>query len=81
MKQVSYFNALGAVVSTLDDSAVTARGTVLVTPELNVKLASGARNVWAMGDIIDWPEQKVRLVLFCIFLSNCKKLPDVRQGI
>jgi hypothetical protein len=47
------------VVSTLDDSVVTASGTVLVTPELNVKLASGARNVWAVGDIIDWPEQKV----------------------
>ncbi|KDN34298.1 hypothetical protein RSAG8_12592, partial [Rhizoctonia solani AG-8 WAC10335] len=50
-----------SVVSTLDKSVLTPKGTVLVTPELNVKLASGARNVWAIGDIIEWPEQKVPL--------------------
>ncbi|ELU43291.1 pyridine nucleotide-disulfide oxidoreductase domain-containing protein [Rhizoctonia solani AG-1 IA] len=48
-----------AVVSTLDSSVVTKSGTVLVTPELRVKLSSGAQNVWAIGDIIEWPEQKV----------------------
>ncbi|CAE6423096.1 unnamed protein product, partial [Rhizoctonia solani] len=48
-----------SVVSTLDSSVVTPKGTVQVTPELNVKLASGARNVWAIGDIIEWPEQKM----------------------
>ncbi|CAE6418862.1 unnamed protein product [Rhizoctonia solani] len=48
-----------SVVSTLDKSALTPKGTVVVTPELNVKLASGARNVWAIGDIIEWSEQKM----------------------
>lgn len=38
---------------------MTSKGTVLVTPELRVKLASGSQNVWAIGDIIEWPEQKV----------------------
>ncbi|CAE6418875.1 unnamed protein product, partial [Rhizoctonia solani] len=46
------------VVSTLDVDVVTKTGTVLVTPELRVKLSSGAQNVWAIGDIIEWPEQK-----------------------
>jgi hypothetical protein len=50
---------LADVVRTLDFSALTSNGTVLVTPELNVKLASGTRNIWAIGDIIEWPEQKV----------------------
>ncbi|KAG9104673.1 hypothetical protein FRC06_000059 [Ceratobasidium sp. 370] len=44
---------------TLDPSALTGSGTVGVTPELRVKLASGAQNVWAIGDIIEWPEQKM----------------------
>jgi hypothetical protein len=51
------------VVGTLDPSAVTKNGTVLVTPELRVKLSSGAQNVWAIGDIIEWPEQKVWYML------------------
>ncbi|KAG9074073.1 hypothetical protein FRC06_010963, partial [Ceratobasidium sp. 370] len=42
-----------------DDSIVTSASTVLVTPELNVRLMSGAQNVWAIGDIIEWPEQKM----------------------
>ncbi|CUA73635.1 Apoptosis-inducing factor homolog B [Dictyostelium discoideum] [Rhizoctonia solani] len=45
----------------LDPDALTTRGTVHVTPELRVKLASGAHNVWAIGDIIEWPEQKMYL--------------------
>ncbi|CAE6430974.1 hypothetical protein ACGC1H_001269 [Rhizoctonia solani] len=48
-----------AVVNTLDADVVTKTGTVLVTPELRVKLSSGARNIWAIGDIIEWPEQKM----------------------
>ncbi|KAF8599296.1 FAD/NAD-P-binding domain-containing protein [Ceratobasidium sp. AG-I] len=48
-----------AVVRTLDPSVVTKAGTVLVTPEFQVKLTSGAKNVWALGDIIEWPEQKM----------------------
>ncbi|KAG8732947.1 hypothetical protein FRC11_009824 [Ceratobasidium sp. 423] len=48
-----------AVVSTLGTDVVTKSGTVLVTPELRVKLSSGAQNVWAIGDIIEWPEQKM----------------------
>ncbi|KAG8720397.1 hypothetical protein FRC08_000344 [Ceratobasidium sp. 394] len=34
-------------------------GYVRVEPSLQVKLISGACNVYAVGDIIDWPEQKV----------------------
>ncbi|CAE6451270.1 unnamed protein product [Rhizoctonia solani] len=45
----------------LDPSALTTRGTVQVTPELRVKLTSGAQNVWAIGDIIEWAEQKMYL--------------------
>lgn len=48
-----------SIVRTLDPSVLTATGTVQVTPELRVRLASGAQNVWAIGDIIEWPEQKV----------------------
>jgi hypothetical protein len=48
-----------AVVRTLDPGVVTGTGTVVVTPELRVKLATGTQNVWAIGDIIEWPEQKV----------------------
>ncbi|KAG8715020.1 hypothetical protein FRC08_011116, partial [Ceratobasidium sp. 394] len=47
------------IARTLDSSIVTSTSTVLVTPELNVRLMSGAQNVWAIGDIIDWPEQKM----------------------
>ncbi|KAG9124873.1 hypothetical protein FRC07_009936 [Ceratobasidium sp. 392] len=48
-----------AIVRTLDLGVLTGSGTVAVTPELRVKLASGAQNVWAVGDIIEWPEQKM----------------------
>ncbi|CEL58299.1 Apoptosis-inducing factor 2 OS=Taeniopygia guttata GN=AIFM2 PE=2 SV=1 [Rhizoctonia solani AG-1 IB] len=64
-----------SVVSTLDSSALTSKGTVLVTPELNVKLASGARNVWAIGDIIEWPEQKM------VFKASMGHAPIVAKNI
>ncbi|CAE6436463.1 unnamed protein product [Rhizoctonia solani] len=64
-----------SVVSTLDGSALTSKGTVLVTPELNVKLASGARNVWAIGDIIEWPEQKM------VFKASTGHAPIVAENI
>ncbi|KAF8666782.1 Pyridine nucleotide-disulfide oxidoreductase [Rhizoctonia solani] len=49
------------IVRAFDPSAVTESGTVLVTPELQVKISSGVRNVWAIGDIVEWPEQKMVL--------------------
>ncbi|KAH7311186.1 FAD/NAD(P)-binding domain-containing protein [Rhizoctonia solani] len=64
-----------AVVSTLDKSVLTPKGTVSVTPELNVKLASGAQNVWAIGDIIDWPEQKM------VFKASTGHAPLVAENI
>ncbi|CAE7101786.1 unnamed protein product [Rhizoctonia solani] len=64
-----------SVVSTFDESALTSKGTVLVTPELNVKLASGARNVWAIGDIIEWPEQKM------VFKASMGHAPIVAENI
>ncbi|KAB5593020.1 Apoptosis-inducing factor 2 [Ceratobasidium theobromae] len=64
-----------AVVLTLDNSVVTTKGTVLVTPELNVKLASGVRNVWAIGDIIEWQEQKM------VFKASTAHAPLVAANI
>ncbi|KAG8766947.1 hypothetical protein FRC12_006557 [Ceratobasidium sp. 428] len=63
------------VVRTLDNTIVTSTGTVLVTPELNVKLPSGAQNVWAIGDIIEWPEQKM------IFKAAHGHVPVVANNI
>ncbi|KAH7311187.1 FAD/NAD(P)-binding domain-containing protein [Rhizoctonia solani] len=63
------------VVSTLDASVVTKTGTVLVTPELRVKLSSGAQNVWAIGDIIEWPEQKM------VFKASSGHAPTVAKNI
>ncbi|QRV76791.1 apoptosis-inducing factor A [Ceratobasidium sp. AG-Ba] len=63
------------VVRTLDSSIVAQTGTVLVTPELNVKLPSGAKNVWAIGDIIEWPEQKM------VFKASRGHAPVVAQNI
>ncbi|KAG8785649.1 hypothetical protein FRC12_017325 [Ceratobasidium sp. 428] len=39
-------------------SLIEETGYVRVEPNLQVKLISGACNVYAVGDIIDWPEQK-----------------------
>ncbi|CAE6405149.1 unnamed protein product [Rhizoctonia solani] len=64
-----------AVVSTLDPSVVTKIGTVLVTPELRVKLSSGAQNVWAIGDIIEWAEQKM------VFKASTGHAPTVAKNI
>ncbi|KAJ1310822.1 hypothetical protein OPQ81_009341 [Rhizoctonia solani] len=64
-----------SVVSTLDSSVLTTKGTVLVTPELNVKLASGARNIWAVGDIIEWNEQKM------VFKASMGHAPLVAENI
>ncbi|KAG8741142.1 hypothetical protein FRC12_015758 [Ceratobasidium sp. 428] len=63
------------IVRTLDNTAITSTGTVLVTPELNVKLPSGAQNVWAIGDIIEWPEQKL------IFKAATGHAPVVTNNI
>lgn len=40
-------------------AALTPSGHVRVTPSLNIKLDGDivAENIFAMGDIIDWPEQ------------------------
>ncbi|QRV76818.1 apoptosis-inducing factor 2 [Ceratobasidium sp. AG-Ba] len=63
------------VVRTLDPGALTQSGTVVVTPELRVKLASGAQNVWAIGDIIEWPEQKM------VFKASTGHAPIVAANI
>ncbi|CAE6440135.1 unnamed protein product [Rhizoctonia solani] len=63
------------VVSTLDAKALTKSGNVLVTPELRVKLSSGAQNVWAIGDIIEWPEQKM------VFKASSGHAPTVAKNI
>ncbi|CAE7176922.1 unnamed protein product, partial [Rhizoctonia solani] len=64
-----------AAVRTLDADVVSKTGTVLVTPELQVKLSSGARNVWAIGDIIEWPEQKM------VFKAAYGHVPTVANNI
>ncbi|KAG8697585.1 hypothetical protein FRC09_007762 [Ceratobasidium sp. 395] len=62
-------------VRSLDPSVLTATGTVQVTPELRVKLASGAQNVWAMGDIIEWPEQKM------VFKASMGHAPLIAKNV
>ncbi|KAG8743414.1 hypothetical protein FRC10_012079 [Ceratobasidium sp. 414] len=64
-----------SIVRSLDPSVLTATGTVQVTPELRVKLASGAQNVWAMGDIIEWPEQKM------VFKASTGHAPLIAKNI
>ncbi|KAF8599283.1 FAD/NAD(P)-binding domain-containing protein [Ceratobasidium sp. AG-I] len=63
------------IVRTLDPSALTDAGTVRVTPEFRVKLASGAQNVWAIGDIIDWAEQKL------VFKVSTAHVPVLAKNI
>lgn len=46
-----------SLAQTLDVSIVSESGRVKVLPTLQVPLASGARNVFAAGDIIEWQEQ------------------------
>jgi NADH dehydrogenase FAD-containing subunit len=45
-------------LQSLDASVLTPRGHVKVLTTLQVDLSSGKRNIWALGDIIEWPEQK-----------------------
>lgn len=45
-------------LSSYDSSILTPKGHVKVLPTLQVPLVSGKRNVFAIGDIIDWPEEK-----------------------
>lgn len=42
-----------------DPSVITDVGRVKVLPTLQVPLANGKTNVFALGDIIDWDEQKM----------------------
>jgi apoptosis-inducing factor 2 len=46
------------VLKTWDASVLTASGRVKVLRTLRVPLANGRGNVWALGDIIEWDEQK-----------------------
>jgi apoptosis-inducing factor 2 len=46
-----------AILKSLDPSIITPSGHVRVLPTLQVPLANGKTNVFAMGDIIDWDEQ------------------------
>lgn len=64
-----------SIVRTLDPAALTATGTIQVTPELRVRLASGAQNVWAIGDIIEWPEQKM------VFKASMGHAPLVAKNV
>ncbi|KAF8761412.1 Pyridine nucleotide-disulfide oxidoreductase [Rhizoctonia solani] len=65
-----------SVVSALDNSVLTSKGTVLVTPELNVKLASGARNVWAVGILSSGQNKK-----FMVFKASMGHAPIVAGNI
>ncbi|EJD54211.1 FAD/NAD(P)-binding domain-containing protein [Auricularia subglabra TFB-10046 SS5] len=50
-----------SIAATLDASVITPDGRVKVLPTLQLPLESGKRNVFAAGDIIDWPEQHTSL--------------------
>lgn len=41
-----------------DPTILTPAGTIRVQPTLQVPLANGKTNVYAIGDIIDWEEEK-----------------------
>lgn len=45
-------------LSTLDPTILTSTGLLKVNSGLQVPLASGKRNVYGVGDILDLPEQK-----------------------
>ncbi|KAG8862923.1 hypothetical protein FRB96_000343 [Tulasnella sp. 330] len=47
-----------AFLETFDSSILTSKGSVKVLKSLQVPLRNGKTNVFAIGDIIDWPEQK-----------------------
>lgn len=45
------------ILKSFDPSVITPSGHVKVLPTLQVPLASGKANLFALGDIIDWNEQ------------------------
>ncbi|KAG9026740.1 hypothetical protein FRB95_008512 [Tulasnella sp. JGI-2019a] len=47
-----------AFLTSLDPTVLTPSGSVKVLPTLQVPLSNGKSNVFALGDIIEWPEQK-----------------------
>ncbi|KDQ12062.1 hypothetical protein BOTBODRAFT_162259 [Botryobasidium botryosum FD-172 SS1] len=50
-----------AFLQTLDPSIIAENGRVKVLPTLQVPLANGKTNVFAIGDVIDWDEQKMQM--------------------
>ncbi|KAG9008496.1 hypothetical protein FRB94_013220 [Tulasnella sp. JGI-2019a] len=48
-----------AFLSSFDPTILTPTGSVKVLPTLQVPLANGKSNVFALGDIIEWPEEKL----------------------
>lgn len=58
--QLNTWPTIASILSDFDSGAVNpATGCALVELTLQVKLSSGARNIYAVGDIVDWNEQKV----------------------
>ncbi|KAF9518256.1 hypothetical protein BS47DRAFT_1375404 [Hydnum rufescens UP504] len=47
-----------SILKSLDSSILTSSGHVKVLPTLQVPLQNGKTNVFAMGDIIEWKEQR-----------------------
>ncbi|KIO28784.1 hypothetical protein M407DRAFT_229352 [Tulasnella calospora MUT 4182] len=47
-----------AFLKSFDPTIVTAEGNIRVLPTLRVPLSNGKANVYAVGDVIDWQEQK-----------------------
>lgn len=45
-------------LKSFDSAIVTAQGNIRVLPSLRVPLSNGKTNVYAVGDVIDWAEQK-----------------------
>ncbi|KAG8924066.1 hypothetical protein FRC01_011981, partial [Tulasnella sp. 417] len=45
-------------LKSFDSTIITAQGNIRVLPTLRVPLTSGKTNVYAVGDVIDWAEQK-----------------------
>lgn len=43
-------------IASFDSTVISKKGQVKVTPQLQVQLANGQRNVYALGDIAEWPE-------------------------
>ncbi|KAG8891683.1 hypothetical protein FRC01_014572 [Tulasnella sp. 417] len=78
-----------AFLKSFDPTIVTAQENIRVLPTLQVPLSNGKTNVYAVGDVIDWPEQKqlakipshVAVVVPNILASiEGKKAPKVYGG-